>query len=155
MAVTSDGLCAERVCTFRLPPSTPFRSQLQPTERRKPPANAAPGAKQSFGKAWSPPFAAVNEASKQRNNGAGQQQQPLGKQAINTGSEIFEKLGGSIAGGVVGSAIPGGLPRETEGRGDAGVKEGGLAGGSVWNAYSHGKWVNGQWVPKVRLRGVG
>lgn len=24
--------------------------------------------------------------------------------------------------------------------------------GAVWNAYQRGKWVNGQWIPKVLLR---
>ncbi|CAM9368498.1 unnamed protein product [Ectocarpus fasciculatus] len=61
---------------------------------------------------------------------------------------------GSLAGGGPTTGKAPGRDAQGDGKGAAGglTKEGtrGAAEGvAVWNAYQRGKWVNGQWVPKV------
>lgn len=64
---------------------------------------------------------------------------------------------GSLAGG--GPTTGKALGRDVQGNGKGaagGFKKEGARGAAegvaVWNAYQRGKWVNGQWVPKVRSR---
>lgn len=66
--------------------------------------------------------------------------------------------GGDLTRGTTVGEVQGGRgpePREARegGGGGGGGETRGV--GAVWNAYQRGKWVNGQWIPKVRSRRFG
>lgn len=130
--------------------------QLESGENTIPPRktepNTADGAsKQALGRpgrGWdrensSPPFAARNKPEKASSDA-------LSKKGAITGSQDSGLVGGGGGGEMIEeNTEESAVQVSREGGEGAGVKEGGGGVGTIWNAYSRGKWINGQWIPKV------